>query len=133
MDEDRLTPQMGRLIDQAKAAALRVTAPGMRAEGVALLTGDGSIYSGHPGEDPALPTTSAAEVALACARRSACAEISAAAIAVANESGETVLPGDGSRAVLAAIDPDLPVVFKHHGRWVLRLLSQLPDPSRSAR
>jgi len=133
MDEDRLTPQMGRLIDRAKAAAHQVTAPGVRAEGVALLTGDGSIYSGHSGEDPALPAASAADVALACARRSRYAEISAAAIAVANESAETVLPGDGSRVVLAAIDPDLPVVFKHHGRWVLHPLSELPDPSRGAR
>jgi len=133
MDEDRLTPQMGRMIDQAKAAALRVTAPGMRAEGVALLTDDGSIYSGHPGEDPALPTASAAEAALACARRSGCADIVAAAIAVANDPAQTAFPSEGSREVLGGIDQDLPVVFKHHGRWVLHLLSELPDPLRGAR
>jgi len=130
MDEDRLTPQMGRLIDRAKAAASRVTAQDVRAEGVALLAVDGSIYCGHPGEDPTLPVASAAEVALAFARRAGYAEISAAAVAVADEPSDTVLPSDGSRAVLAGIDPDLPVVFKHHGRWVLHLLSQLPDRPR---
>jgi hypothetical protein len=128
MDEDRLTPQMGRLIDRAKDAALRVTSPGPRAEGIALLVGDGTVYAGYAGEDPALPQASAAENALASAQRAGCGEILAAAVAVANDPAETIFLSGGSRAVLAGIDPDLPLVVKQRGRWVLLLLSQFPSP-----
>jgi len=133
MDEDRLTPQMGRLIDRAKAAALSATSPHARAEGVALLACDGSVYSGYPGEDPELPQACAAETALAFARRAGRTDIVAAAVAVANDPAQTLFPSDGSCEVLAGIDKDLPLVVKHRGRWVLLLLSELRSRSRGAR
>ena len=71
MDEDRLNPQLGRLIDAAKAAATRAGAEGsvapagsapldagrMRAEGWAVLGVDGKVYSGTlPGIAPWQPS-----------------------------------------------------------------------------
>jgi hypothetical protein len=115
MDEDLLSPQMGRLIDQAKAAALKIDPAVSGAEGVALLAGDGSVYSG------------AVDTALAAARQAGVAEILAAAVAVAADQDGTNFPSRGCRRSLAAIDPELPVVVKERGRWVLRLLSHLPS------
>ena len=128
MDEDRLTPQLGRLIDQAKAAALRADSTAPRAEGVALLGGDGEVYVGYAGAEPSCPAASAAEPALASARCGACDEILAAAVAVAGDSAETVLPSPESHRVLAGIDPDLPLVVKYQGRWVMLPLSRLTPP-----
>lgn len=133
MDEARLSPQLGRLIDRAKAAVSQVNASDIRAEVVALLTDDGSIHSGYAGVDPAMSDTSAAAEALACAQRCGCATVTAAAVTVARDPADTVLPSRGSREVLADINPDLPVVFKHHGRWVVRPLSKVPDRQRSPR
>lgn len=158
MDEDRLTPQTGRLIDFAKAAAARAAAEGSRApgqdasgfpralgepsqhgartEGVALLAGDGAVYAGSamagPGRASAPAAAalhlSAAAAALGSARQAGCTEIVAAAVAVANDPAATLFPGSDSRRALAGIDEDLPLVVKHRGRWVLLLLSQLPAP-----
>lgn len=127
MDEDRLTPQLGRLIDAAKAASLRVDAAAARAEGIALLTAGECIHAGYAGGDPDAPTLSAAEVALAAARAAGETDIAAVAVAVVTDPASTVLPSAESRKCLADLDPDLPVVFKQRGRWVLLLLSQLPD------
>ncbi|MBN1629606.1 MAG: hypothetical protein JW990_07580 [Thermoleophilia bacterium] len=127
MDEDRLTPQLGRLIDAAKAASLQVAAAVARAEGIALLTAGECIHAGHAGGGPDAPAASAAGMALAAARGAGETDIAAAAVAVANDPAPTVLPSAESRRCLADLDPDLPVVFKHRGRWVLLLLSQLPD------
>jgi hypothetical protein len=127
MDEDRLSPQLGRLIDAAKAAASRADSTAAKAEGVALLTESESVHAGHAGGDPANPAASAAEVALAAAYRAGDEGIAAAAVAVANDPAETVLPSPESRRCLAELNPDLPVVFKQRGRWVLLLLSQLPS------
>jgi len=126
MDEDRLTPQLGRLIDAAKAASLRAETAA-RAEGIALLTAGENIYAGCVDADPDTPMASAAEMALAAARGAGETGIAAAAVAVVNDPAPTVLPGAESRQCLADVDPDLPVVFKQRGRWVLLLLSQLPD------
>ncbi|OFW57439.1 MAG: hypothetical protein A2133_06620 [Actinobacteria bacterium RBG_16_64_13] len=126
IDEGRLSPQMGRLIDEAKAAALRVNRAGARAEGVALLAGDGAVFSGPAGADPDSPLSSAADAALASARDAGVTEIVAAAVAVADDPAETIYPSAEIRGCLAGIDPDLPVVVKKQGRWVLLLLSQLP-------
>ena len=128
MDEDRLTPQMGRLIDEAKAAALWADPAAPRAEGVALLGEDGDIHIGYLETEPAGPAVSAAESALASARRGGCQEILAAAVAVAGESVETLLPGSESYRVLAGIDPDLPLVVKYQGRWVMLPLSRFTPP-----
>ena len=127
MDEDRLTPQLGRLIDAAKAASLRAAETAPRAEGIALLTAGENIYAGCAGADPDTPMASAAAMALAAARGAGETGIAAAAMAVVNDPAQTVLPGAESRQCLADVDPDLPVVFKQRGRWVLLLLSQLPD------
>ncbi|NLV71172.1 MAG: hypothetical protein GXY46_01005 [Actinobacteria bacterium] len=129
MDEARLTPQMGRLIDSAKAAAARAGCPGSRAEGVALLAGDGAIYDGCAVADPTSEHTSAAEGALEAAQQAGCVDILAAAVAVANDPAGTALPGAASRRVLAGIAGDLPLVVKQRGRWVMMLLSEAPDPT----
>jgi hypothetical protein len=127
VDEDRLSPQLGRLIDEAKAAALRADPTAPRAEGVALLAGGGAVYVGHAGADPALPLLPAADVALASASEAGHGEIVAAAVAVAGDPADTILPSAECRRSLAAVDPDLPVLVKKQGRWVLLLLSQLPS------
>jgi hypothetical protein len=125
MDETRLTPQLGRLIDEAKAAAKR--APGVSgAEGVALLTAKGTFCVGYPTGETGASPEGPAQMAVASARRSGRDEILAAAVAVPDDRSGTVLPCPESRRVLAAIDPDLQIVFKHRGRWVMLPLSDLP-------
>ena len=128
MDEDRLNPQLGRLIDAAKAAATRAGAEGsvapagsapldagrMRAEGWAVLGVDGKVYSG---------TLLAS--ALAAVRDSRTSP-EAAAFAVAGESGDTLLPAEDWRAGADSADPDLPVVVKYLGRWVVVTLEEIP-------
>jgi len=123
--EDRLNPRLGRLIDMAKAASLRAGAEASVAEGVALLTESESIYVGHAGGDADRPGASAAEAALAAARQADGEKIVAAAVAVANDRSATVMPSQESRRCLAGLDPDLPLVVKQRGRWVLILLSEL--------
>ncbi len=126
MAEDRLSPQLGRLIDEAKAAARRTDLSFARAEGVALLIAGGAIHAGYQGADPAFPLLSAADVALATARKAGDAEIQVAAVAVVDDPAETVVPSAECRQTLAGIDPELPVVFKSLGRWVQLPLSELP-------
>lgn len=126
MDEDRLSPQLGRLIDSAKEAARRSTASASQAEGVALLSARECVYVGHAGEDPADPSVSAAEVALSLVHAAGDEEVVAAAIAAADDPSATVYPSAESHRCLAGLNPDLPVVVKQHGRWVLLLLSQIP-------
>jgi len=102
MDETRLTPQLGRLIDAAKAASREATHTA-RVEGIALLTSDGTVLTGCTGS----------------------AEIVAAAVAEPDDPAETVPPTRESYRLLADIDPDLPLVFKQRGRWVLLPLSRV--------
>lgn len=125
MDESRLTPRLGRLIDMAKAASLQVDPGASTAEGIALLTERESIYVGHTGGDPDRPGTSAAEVALVAARRAGEEEIVAAAVAIANDPGATVTPCRESLRCLAGLDPDLPLIVKKRGRWILMIVSEL--------
>lgn len=132
MDEDRLTPQMGRLIDAAKSAAARGVQGFVRAEGVALLAEDGSVHVGCAGiasEHGVLPAakgveSSAADMALASARESGQLKILAAAVAGAGSCGDTVLPSSQTVRALAAVSSELPLVLKRHGRWVLSALSE---------
>jgi hypothetical protein len=112
VDEDRLSPELGRLIDAAKAAASTPgpaeeapTAPARR-ESWALLGGDGRIYTG--------PEAAAAPQPVA------------AAFAVTGESGDTALPAGDWRPALGALDPDLPVAVKYLGRWVVVTLAEIP-------
>ncbi|MBN1320666.1 MAG: hypothetical protein JXA87_07490 [Thermoleophilia bacterium] len=128
MDEERLNPQLGRLIDRAKAAAQQADSAAPRAEGVALLGGNGDVYVGYPGAESTHAEAPAAAPALASARRNGCDEILAAAVAVAGDPAETVLPSPESHRVLAGIDPDLPLVVKYQGRWVMLPLSRFTLP-----
>jgi hypothetical protein len=123
--EDQLSPQLGRLIDAAKAAAARVKPGVSRAEGVALLTGNDRVYTGCAGTDPAAPMLSAADLALASAHRAGDHEVLAAAVAVANDLAESTLLSPECYRSLLAVDPELPIVIKQQGRWVLVELSQL--------
>lgn len=129
MYDDQLSPQLGRLIDAAKAAAARVDPRVPRAEGVALLTGNETVHTGCAGADPASPLLSAAEAALASAHRAGDDEVLAAAVAVANDSADTTLLSPECYRCLVAIDPELPLVIKQQGRWVLLSLSRLSPPA----
>jgi hypothetical protein len=125
VDEDLLSPQLGRLIDEAKAAARRAGQDTSGVEGVALLTAAGTVYAGHPGGGAGRPPLSPAEMALTAARQAGHDTIVAAAAAVPTDRSETVLPSTESRRILAAVDPQLPIVFKQRGRWVMLPLAEL--------
>jgi hypothetical protein len=127
MDEDRLSPELGRLIDRAKAAvsALGVDIPD--AEGVALLTGGGTVHCGAAA--PACQASvSAAQLALERALSAGDAEVLAAAVAAPFDPADTVMPTPGSYACLADLDPELPLVVKQDGRWVMLAASKV-NPS----
>jgi ribosomal-protein-alanine N-acetyltransferase len=135
LNHGHLTPQLGRLIDEAKAAAARAadaksgtvekgTGRSQPSEGVALLLADGSMRvapggASGAGQEPAM-------AALAEVQQIGGGEISAAAVAVANDRAETANPCPRTRSALASVDPDLPLVVKQQGRWVLVSLSNLP-------
>lgn len=115
MDEDRLTPELGRLIDAAKTAARDAAgAAASRGEGWAVLGLDKKVYAG-------------ARLAAATGEAVAAGtEPEAAAFAVIGESSETLLPGAGWRKGAEGADPELPVVAKYLGRWVLVTLGEIP-------
>jgi hypothetical protein len=128
MDEDRLSPDLGRLIDQAKAAAKLLGAEDPAIEAVALLTDGGDIYTGvtlhggaqvdstaGPGETP----RSAAHLALERAQEAGAGDVLAAAVAAPYNRADTVLPSVATYERLVRWDPELPLVFKQHGRWVM--------------
>jgi hypothetical protein len=124
MDEDRLTPQLGRLIDVAKAAAGGAAAVraagGARSQGWAVLGLDRNVHAG-----PSL----AAAIAAATAART---RPEAAAFAVAGEEGETLLPTGGWREGAEDADPELPVVVKYLGRWVVVTLGEIPGAAAAS-
>jgi hypothetical protein len=135
VDEDLMSPEMGRLIDAAKAAARdsaggAASEPGtsgartggtpVRSEGWALLGRHGAIFAG-PGLGEAL--AAAAEVD---GQARAGSGITAAAFAVAGESGDTLLPRSGWCPARNDIDPELPVAVKYLGRWVVVTLAEIP-------
>jgi len=128
MDEDRLTPALGRLIDQAKGAGRQLGGEDQAIEAVALLTDDGDIYSGatlpcgdqvDPAAASGVPPRSAAHLALERARAARAGEVLAAAVAAPYSSAETVLPTVATYERLVGLDPQLPLVIKQHGRWVM--------------
>jgi hypothetical protein len=118
MDEDRLTPRLGRLIDAAKAAAGETVpagaAVGPRSEGWAVLGLDDNVHAGR---------SLAAAIAAATAART---QPEAAAFAVAGEAGETLLPAAGWPDGAEDADPELPVAVKYLGRWVVVTLGEIP-------
>ncbi len=132
MDEDLLSPLLGRLIDRAKAAALEGAPESGEAEGIALLLADETVVAaGSPiGQQAGRP--SAAALALAIARADGGTPVEAVAIAMTGAELSTAPPSARSRDDLAALDEALPVVLKHRGRWVVRLLCELPERAESA-
>ena len=121
VDEDRLTPELGRLIDAAKAAAGEVIAAASGedqaaapcAEGWAWLGANKAVYAGR---DPA--------TALAAAR-TAGAEPLAAAFAVVGDPADTLLPHGDWRGAMSDVDPETPIVVKYLGRWVMVTLAEV--------
>ena len=131
MDEDRLSPDLGRLIDAAKAAAAAAAAcdrlaPGApaRVEGWAFLGPGGRI---HAASDAATALVAARATAGSAEEPAAhLPGLVAAAFAVAGEPGETLLPRGDWRPALQDVDPDLPVAVKYLGRWVVVTLGEIP-------
>jgi hypothetical protein len=128
MDEARLSPEIGRLIDQAKQAAQLLGIEDPAIETVALLTEGGGIYTGatlHYGApaDPAAAAgaapRSAAHLALERAQEAGEGEILAAAVAAPYSTADTVPPSVTTYERLVGLDPELPLVLKQHGRWVM--------------
>lgn len=126
MVEDRLSPELGRLIDAAKAAAAEgAAAASARGEGWALLAADGKVYAGS---DVAAALAAARAAGVPAADPSVGApELLAAAFAVAGDSGETLLPQGDWRRAPSRLDPGLPVVVKYLGRWVVVTLAEIPS------
>lgn len=136
MDEDRLSPDLGRLIDQAKAAAGAFEEQDPAIETVALLTEEGDIYTGAArarGGQAATaaepPSRSAATLAMERAQEAGAGEVLAAAVAAPFETADTVAPGSATYERLVGIDPELPLVLKQHGRWVMLPASRVTPTS----
>ena len=126
MDEDRLSPELGRLIDEAKTAARTLDAADPAAEGVALLCDQGDIYTGAA-VDPA--SHSAAHLALEKSAEAGAGEVLAAAIAAPYDTRDSVTPSAAVYERLVELDPDLPLVVKRHGRWVMLPASRVTPSS----
>jgi hypothetical protein len=123
MDEDRLTPRLGRLIDAAKAAAARARAEaGTSSEGAPVTAGGWAVL----GEDGKVYTGPRLDGALGAVQRSGTSP-EAAAFAAVGESGDTLLPPRDWRRGVAGVDPHLPVAVKHLGRWVVVTLEEIRD------
>lgn len=124
--EDRLSPDLGRLIDHAKAAAHSLGKESTEVEGVAVLVENGEIYSGASDDRSGeAGGADAAQRALERAEAAGPGEVLAAAVAAPFDTAETVSPGAGSHRLLSEIDPELPLIFKKHGRWVILPASQV--------
>jgi len=141
--EERLSPQLGRLIDAAKAAAAQVDPTLPPTEVVALLTSSGAVHTGQTGpagaaeqagqaeqiagDHPEVPV-SAAEAARARARAAREDEVLVAVIAVTGAASQSVSPSPATCRSLAELDPELPLVLKRKGRWVMLPLSRFWSP-----
>jgi hypothetical protein len=125
VDEDMLSPLLGRLIDEAKAAARTDMSP-QPLEAVALLLEDETIVSAYASLGGADPHSSAGDAALAKACGAGAQEVAAAAVALSGESRQSVFPSDETRRALVAVNADLPLVVKQRGRWIMKPISQLP-------
>lgn len=128
MDEDVLSPLLGRLIDAAKSSVL---AAGTKrpVEAVALLLDDDTVVSAHAPVGSAGAGSSAAEAAMAAKRQSADErQVVAAAVALSGLPAG-VSSSEETRRALAALDPNLPLVVKERGRWIVRPLSRFTSPA----
>lgn len=130
MHEEQLSPELGRLIDAAKAAAAQAGVGGGRAEGVALLAGSGEVCIGRSGEDPSgedsgSPPSCAVARALSAAGSSGAGDVLAIALATTGDPADSFVPCDACKAHLVALDPDIPAVTKQLGRWIMTPVSYL--------
>jgi hypothetical protein len=123
--EERLSPELGRLIDAAKSAAARVDPNRARTEVVGLLTSTGAVYTAHADEDHAGRPVSAVESALGLARAAGDSEVVTAVVTLAHDASDSVSPSPAVHRSLAALDPELPIVVKQRGRWVMLPVSRI--------
>jgi cytidine deaminase len=125
MREDQLSPQLGRLIDAARSALAGCP---LGREAVALVAEDGRIFTGCGGAEWAAGACGAAEAALKAFAAADARSIDAAALA-ANSPDESFFPCPGCHAALSRLDPDLPLVIRQLGRWIILPLSSLREQS----
>ena len=125
MHEERLSPELGRLIDAAKITATRVDPTRARTEVVGLLVSTGAVYAAHADEDCSGTSASAAESALNLARAAGESEVLTAVVTLAHDASDSVSPSHATCRSLAELDPELPVVIKQKGRWVMLPVSRL--------
>lgn len=125
MDEDRLSPEMGRLIDAVKAVVAREQASPLHGEGVALLGEKAGIGVGYGPATSVAPGDSAAWAALADLWEKGETEVIAAAVASNRPGEDTTELSRGTVETLNAVSRDLPVAVKRHGRWVALTVSDL--------
>ena len=123
MHEDRLSPELGRLIDAVKATAAGLEPALAGTEVVGVLVSTGEVHVAHAVETGS--GWSAADSALALSRAAGSQEIVTAVVAVAHDASESVSPSPATAQALARLDPELPVVIKRLGRWVVLPLSHL--------
>lgn len=125
------------MIDQAKTAARSLGVEDPAVEGVALLAEEGDIYTGAAAARAGYEITgstseefhSAASLALQRAQDAGAGEILAAAVAAPYDTADTVVPGTATYERLVGIDPELPLVIKQHGRWVMVAASAVTPSS----
>ena len=118
MHEDQLSPTLGRLIDAAKAALPGAATSDEPAEAIALLAESGAISTGRSAGNSSTGGCRAAYIALGAHLAAGGGQIDAAALA-AHPSRESVFPCEACLGALTELDPDLPLVVKQLGRWVL--------------
>lgn len=128
MHEERLSPELGRLIDATKAAAGRAGPDRAGTEVVGLLMSTGRVYAACADEVGPEAPVGAVESVLALARAEGDNEVLTAAVALAHDFSESVSPSPVTCRSLAEIDAELPVVIKRMGRWVVLPLSRVQSP-----
>lgn len=129
--EESLSPELGRLIEAAKAAASRAYAPYSGfGVGAAVLSEAGTVHLGVNVENASFPAGLCAERAAAAAAVAAGhRDLRAVAVAPAGADVETLLPCGFCLQFLSELGRDLLVVAKERGRWVARPVSALlPAP-----
>lgn len=125
MHEERLSPELGRLIDAAKAVAVQADPARAGMEVVGVLASSGQVYATLGGEAGSGPVPTAAESAVALARAAEDDEVLTAVVTLAHDGSESVTPSLATCRTLGELDSELPVVIKQRGRWVVLPVSQL--------
>jgi hypothetical protein len=123
--EEQLSPELGKLIDAAKTAAEQAGSCGCRAEGAAVLTESAQIFVGRSGRGAEVGPTCSVARAFAAAGLPGGDGVVAIALAAANDRATSFIPCEVCGSFLGSLDPELPVVTKQLGRWVMQPLSEL--------